>query len=65
MTFDQSASGKIIILDPQPNITGGQYSVSIDDGMITLIPSKTVTEKGAIKTVLDYSRRPVRIGAST
>ena len=57
-------NGQIITLDSQPGISGGQYSVSLDENIITLIPSKTILSRGAMKTVLDYSRRPVRIGGA-
>ncbi len=62
-TLSECMRGKIINLDAQDNIAGGQYSVDVFGEYLFLVPSKTITKNGALMTVCDYSRKPVKIHA--
>lgn len=55
--------GKILQLDSQPGIEGGQYSASLSDNSIYLIPSRTTLVNGALTTIPDYTRKPLCISA--
>ena len=59
-------NGQVINLEPSEVITGGQYSISLneEEGCLYLIPSVTKLVKGALKTELDMTRNPVKIGAN-